>query len=331
MLGKHHVVVESSGLKYSFEIRRNITIIQGDSATGKTTLTEMLAAYRRLGPGQGITVSSDVPVYVYIGEDAEWKYNLEKITGSLVFIDEDYRFYYTREFAEYLPTTDNYYIFITRKPIYELPYSTNEIYGIRTSGKYHFPEQIYHEFYPIYPALWDSSEQAGMEGHKKELLILIEDKESGYQFFQNVAGNNRCISSEGNSNLYRKMLETDSENGLLVIADGAALGPYIDMLVKITKLDAHIALYFPESFEWMILKSGILRDADIDEILSHPEKYIDSREYISWERFFTALLREKTKDDPVKRYEKKELSAFYTGENAKQILQVMPEEIRTLL
>ena len=32
----------------------------------------------------------------------------------------------------------------------ELPYSIKEIYGIRTSGRYHFPEQIYHEFYQIY-------------------------------------------------------------------------------------------------------------------------------------------------------------------------------------
>jgi hypothetical protein len=35
MIGKHHVIIETSGLKYSFEIQRNITIIQGDSATGK--------------------------------------------------------------------------------------------------------------------------------------------------------------------------------------------------------------------------------------------------------------------------------------------------------
>ena len=52
MIGKHHVNIETSGLKYSFDIRRNITIIQGDSATGKTTLIELLADYKRLGPGQ---------------------------------------------------------------------------------------------------------------------------------------------------------------------------------------------------------------------------------------------------------------------------------------
>ena len=37
MKGKHHIIIESARLKYEFDIRRNITIIQGDSATGKTT------------------------------------------------------------------------------------------------------------------------------------------------------------------------------------------------------------------------------------------------------------------------------------------------------
>ena len=108
MIGKHHVIVETSGLKYSFDIRRNITVIQGDSATGKTTLIELLAEYKRRGDGQGITVSSDVPCYVYTGDDRNWKYDLDIVKGSLVFVDEDYSFIFSEEFAEYLPTTDNY-------------------------------------------------------------------------------------------------------------------------------------------------------------------------------------------------------------------------------
>lgn len=65
-------------------------------------------------------------------------------------MDKDYKFIHTKEFAEYIQGTDNYYVMITRKPLYYLPYSVKEIYGIRTSGKFHFPEQVYHEFYPIY-------------------------------------------------------------------------------------------------------------------------------------------------------------------------------------
>ena len=40
MKGKHRVVVSTKRLRYDFELRRNLTIIRGDSATGKTTLVD---------------------------------------------------------------------------------------------------------------------------------------------------------------------------------------------------------------------------------------------------------------------------------------------------
>jgi predicted ATPase len=40
--GKHLVTIGNNFLRYQFEIRRNITIIKGDSATGKTTLIDMV-------------------------------------------------------------------------------------------------------------------------------------------------------------------------------------------------------------------------------------------------------------------------------------------------
>ena len=42
MKGKHKVIVSTKRLKYEFELRRNLTIIQGDSATGKTTLVYVI-------------------------------------------------------------------------------------------------------------------------------------------------------------------------------------------------------------------------------------------------------------------------------------------------
>lgn len=42
MKGKHKVIVSTKRLKYDFELRRNLTIIRGDSATGKTTLIDMI-------------------------------------------------------------------------------------------------------------------------------------------------------------------------------------------------------------------------------------------------------------------------------------------------
>ena len=42
MKGKHRIVVSTKRQKYEFELRRNLTILRGDSATGKTTLIEMI-------------------------------------------------------------------------------------------------------------------------------------------------------------------------------------------------------------------------------------------------------------------------------------------------
>ena len=45
MTGKHRIIVQSKRLKYDFQIRRNITVIRGNSATGKTTLVNMIRDY----------------------------------------------------------------------------------------------------------------------------------------------------------------------------------------------------------------------------------------------------------------------------------------------
>ncbi|MBO6148118.1 MAG: translation initiation factor 2 [Lachnospiraceae bacterium] len=325
MKGKHHILIETESLRYEFDVRRNITVLQGESATGKTTLIDILAEYSKKGRGGGIRVQSDVPCFVFNGSADRWMYELGGMSGGVIFIDEDYRFIQSNEFAEYLAHSDNYYVLVTRKPLYNLPYSINEIYGIRTSGKYHFPEKIYHEFYPIY------GDNYGNISDEKRILLLIEDKEAGYDFFKDMVGDGRCMSAEGNAGIYPRIIEIGSSEDILLIADGAAFGSYVDKVVHLRQLRGHIAIYFPESFEWMVLKSGIIKGRDILNMLESPEEYIDSKEYMSWERFFTALLIELTKDDPIKRYSKSGITDFYRGQNAEKILGVMPEEIRRLI
>ena len=56
------------------------------------------------------------------------------------------------EFASVIQDTDNYYVIVTREGIPSLPYSVDEIYGIRDSGKYGTLKQTYNEFYHIYHA-----------------------------------------------------------------------------------------------------------------------------------------------------------------------------------
>ena len=49
----------------------------------------------------------------------------------------------------------------------------------------------------------------------------------------------------------------------------------------------------------------------MSQILEHPETYIDSKEYASWERFFTALLVNRTQGNPFWSYSKKKLPDVY--------------------
>lgn len=324
MKGKHHIVVETARLKYEFDIRRNITVIRGDSATGKTTLVELLQAYSVQGAGSGVRVTSDVPCIVYSGDQIYWQHMLTDCHGSIIFIDENYSFIASREFADTIQHTDNYYVLITRRDLVCLPYSINEIYGIRTSGKYHFPHQIYHEFYRIYSAEYEEK--------ITNAILITEDRNAGYQFFCHAFGEKFCLSADGNSNIYRKILEEDADRPLIVIADGAAFGAFIEKVLSAAALRKKMMLYFPESFEWMILRSGVVGSGKISEILERPEDYIESSVYFSWERFFTELLKNETSESDYSRYQKSSLAKYYlTDTNINKILSIMPEEIRSAI
>ena len=47
MKGNIRVVITTKKLRYDLNLRRNITVIQGDSGTGKTTLVKIVEDYER--------------------------------------------------------------------------------------------------------------------------------------------------------------------------------------------------------------------------------------------------------------------------------------------
>lgn len=275
MKGIHKVVVGTKYLKYEFELRRNLTIIRGDSATGKTTLVDMIRTHMNDGESGPVTLNCDKRCYVVEGN--LWKGQLDNIQDGIVFIDEGNEFVKTKDFARAIQQTDNYYVIVTREGLPALPYSVEEVYGIRTSGKYGTLKRSYHSFYRIYP---DST----TEKIKPE-KILTEDSNSGYQFFDAVCTEHQmqCDTANGKSNVF-SYLKVHKDEKILVIADGAAFGPEMDRVLQLVQTRKNLALYLPESFEWLILSSGILKDAETTQILQTPSGYIDSKEYFSWER-----------------------------------------------
>lgn len=310
MKGIHKVVVGTKYLKYEFELRRNLTIIRGDSATGKTTLVDMIRTHMNDGESGPVTLNCDKSCYVVEGN--LWKGQLDNIQDSIVFIDEGNEFVKTKDFARAIQQTDNYYVIVTREGLPALPYSVEEVYGIRTSGKYGTLKRSYHSFYRIYP---DST----TEKIKPE-KILTEDSNSGYQFFDAVCTEHQmqCDSANGKSNVF-SYLKVHKDEKILVIADGAAFGPEMDRVLQLVHTRKNLMLYLPESFEWLILSSGILKDAEITQILQIPADYIDSKEYFSWERYFTKLLIEKTAGTYLN-YTKKTLNEGYLNDGIKNAI-----------
>lgn len=315
MIGTHRVVVQNKRIRYDFEIKRNITVIRGDSATGKTALVDMIREYFENGNASAIDLTCDKECTVLEGRT--WAGQLSMMRDCIVFIDEGNDFIMSKEFADAIQNTDNYYVIVSREGISTLPYSVEEIYGIRDSGKYGTLKRTYNEFYHLYP-MTDYRESFKPE------IVITEDSNSGFQFFREICekGQINCISAQGKSKIFAAVVKRPDDE-VLVVADGAAFGSEMEKMMRLIKGYPMVKLYLPESFEWVILKSGIVEDGSIRKMLEHPEEYIESGEYFSWERYFTAQLIRYTQNSYLK-YTKKQLNPVYLQEKmSDKILEVM--------
>lgn len=311
MKGSVAVTIKDKRNFYSFELRRNITVLSGESGRGKTTLYEMVADYNRYGKASGIKISCDKNIVAIDGK--EWQEKIEQLNNTIIIIDEDNDFIKTYEFAKAIQGNDNYFLLITRAYLSQLPISVTEIYEITGNKNKRFKrlyadvDYLYHK--PNLPFL-----------PFKPQIVITEDSGAGYQFFEAACIEGiECVSADGKSNIIRKVVQFKGKK-LLVIADGAAFGSEIADLVKYQSLSAkQVVLFLPESFEWLVLKSGVIEISEINKI-EMPNRYIDSKEYSSWERYFTTLLINETKDVKYQKYpqNKGKLPEFYIHENSMQ-------------
>lgn len=260
MVTKHRIMVQSGrGIQYKFKINRKYTIVRGDSATGKTTLVNMIAdaTLRKTA-----NISCDVPCAVL--PELNWELNLGALKENIVFIDEDHpALRQGKRLASLMRQSDNCFVIISRDKMSWIPYSYKEIYGIKTSGKYHTLERIYKD-YDAFP---------------ENERYVTEDEAAGLEYYQYWYGES-VITSSGNSNLSKY-----AQKGTTLIGDGAAIGAYMYELIL-----GEADLYLPESFEWLLLHSPLFHnDRYVKEVLSDPNSIISTK-YQSWEEFFTEFI-----------------------------------------
>lgn len=319
MRGSYQVVARNNKVQIKLTVSRNLTILQGNSATGKTTLLDLIAAYDELGEDSGAVVSCGAPCKVLSGR--HWMRDLASIENSIVFIDEDSAFMKTHEFAHAARHSSNYYVLVARESLPQLPYSVDEIFGLkntnRSTTKYPVYSRTYASTYRIYG-------DRSFDGSKPE-VVVVEDSNSGFEFFSALCRRSGipCISAGGKSNIYNTVLGRQESN-VLVIADGAAFGPEMELLTSLQRFKG-IQLYLPESFEWLVLQSGLFPDKQTQDMLENPAAYIESERFFSWEQFFTHELIEKTHGTHLT-YSKSKLNNTYLDDRtSKKIEAQLPQ------
>ena len=314
MIGKYDIEVVTRKVDYQLTVERNITILRGNSATGKSTLYRAIKQFENDGRASGIKLTCDRPCVILEGKN--WENDLKEIKQSIVFVDEGAKFINTEEFATAIKKSDNYYVLITRQDLGNLPYSIHEIYELDTN-------RIGNRMFCKQQQIYKSNNIAQNAIISK---IVTEDSKTGYEFYNEYAKthNIQCEHADGKTKVSKKIVNKNNSQTTLIIVDGAAYGSEMNnTMILINSIPGYI-LFTPESFEWLLLNSNILNEPYITEVLKAPYNYIESSEFFSWEKYFTDLLNKATKESNIMPYNKsnnKSLKIFTTGNNMKRVIE----------
>lgn len=317
MIGKHRVQIGDNTIRYDFVLSRNITIIRGDSGTGKTTLYNLIQEMNQK-KNSGITWNCDCDCYALT--DFDWEDVIERHPKSIIFVDENFSSMRSEKFASIVNSADNYFVLITRAYLPMLAYSIKEVYSMHVSGKYATLNNEYeitvNELQNVYSSTLSYPPRLITPDY-----VLCEDSNSGLEMFHALAEkvSAECHSAHGKFNIPEKVLDFEENKTYLIIVDGAAYGPEMGATVRYIEDHFNCYLYAPESFEWLLLKVMFSKDPMIYRILKNPSDYTESTKYLSWERYFTHVLEEHTKGTELE-YHKKKLNKQYLYARAMKIL-----------
>ncbi len=157
-------------IEYKFDIENKYTLIQGDSANGKTTLYDIISEYAS-HPGNiqcpGYAKLRAVPELVSLHE---YEMILTGVSKNVFVMDENSTLLRLRGYEQVLQNSDNYYIILYRlRNFGNLPVSLDSVCRIKTSGRFH-------TLVPLY-----ATEQKGIPE-----CVITEDSQSGNKFMKEV-------------------------------------------------------------------------------------------------------------------------------------------------
>lgn len=308
MKGKYDVVIWNNRVRYELCIERQITVLKGNSGTGKSTLVSMVRTLLRRDSG-GVHCNMRDSLAVVADEDM-FKEKIGKTSGKIFFVDEGNGYVNSKEFAEAVNFSDNYFVIVSRSGQLDwLTYSIDSIFELGTEKKGNV------SITRMYRRYLDKA-----EWYKPD-CVVVEDSGSGYEMMQNIFS---CpvYSAKGKDNVYNVAVSLMRSNrNVYVIVDGAAFGNCIgrfnfDIL--------RVLVYTPESFEWLLLNTNSIGRFVNISVLTETYNYCDSVKYLSWERFYTDVLKKVLKEKLLVGYTKSKLPDQLKADK-------IEDEVKTLL
>lgn len=161
MRGRHKLRVVTKRINFSIVVERKYTIIRGDSATGKSTLANMVLLNNIQGRNSGVFVECDVEVKRYT--------DINDLKSNCIIVIDEGDLIFSLDGKEKLFKGSNcYFIIITREKLGYLPYSFTSVYEF--NGE--FANNTYNvDMIPCF----DNRYKSGVDNAMKPDLIITED------------------------------------------------------------------------------------------------------------------------------------------------------------
>lgn len=272
---------------FDLQLNRRVTVIRGESASGKTWMHEIV---RTLDTVSFVDCERKVMVAPQVADGKE-KETLSLYAGYLFLIDEDTRYALDKRYADAVMEND-IWVVITAREVINYPYSADEVYVLKTSGKIKRLSKYYTE--PV-------------NKNRYRNKILTEDSGGGKTFFTRLGYETKSAGGKDN-------IRNHLEDGMLVVFDKAAIGYVYDRLYTGAAVLGTLDLVEPESFEWVLLHSEIFSKLPVvGSILQSPEEH-GANNYKTWENFFTQSLCDLLSKYQGVNYSKGTLSRCFTDD-----------------
>ena len=83
MVGKYDIEISNNKVHYFLTVKRNITILKGNSATGKTELIRLISEYEANGNSSGISLKCDKKCSVLT--NIAWELRLSSMSQTIQY------------------------------------------------------------------------------------------------------------------------------------------------------------------------------------------------------------------------------------------------------